>query len=79
MPKRLPYHAGTKGQNRVRAYRHATDGKLYLEWWESGRRKSLKLSEDIQARPRAEAEDEAVKKAVALAKDLSEIDKGRYF
>ena len=75
MPKRLPYHAGTKGRNRVRAYRHATDGKLYLEWWESGRRKSLKLSKDIQARPRAEAEDEAVEKAVALAKDLAEIDK----
>ena len=75
MPKRLPYHAGTKGQNRGRAYRHATDGKLYLEWWESGRRKSLKLSEDIQARPRAEAEDEAVTRAVALAEDLAEIDK----
>ena len=78
MPKRLPYHAGTKGQNRVRAYRHPTDGKLYLEWWESGRRKSLKLSDDIQARPRAKAEDEAVARAVALAKDLSEIDKAEH-
>jgi len=33
------------------------------------------LSEDIQVRPSAEAEDVAVARAVALAKDLSEIDK----
>ena len=74
MPKRLPYHAGRKGHNRVRAYRHATDSKLYLEWWESGRRKSLKLPESIQAWPRAEAEDEAVRRAVKLAAKLARID-----
>ncbi len=60
MPKRRKKHfsycTGERGRNRVRAFRHAANGKLYLEVREEGRRHSVRLdtSDEEEAKKRAD-------------------------
>jgi integrase len=37
------YTAGEKGRNRVRAFAHPETGRMFLEYWEDGRRKRVAL------------------------------------
>ena len=60
MPKRrkkyFSYSTGERGRNRVRAFRHSANGKLYLEFREEGKRHSVRLdtSEVEEAKQRAD-------------------------
>lgn len=56
------YRTGEKGINRVRAYEHPTNGKLYLEFYEHGKR----LAQPTATPNRAEAKAMADKLAAAL-------------
>ena len=60
MPKRrkkyFSYSTGERGRNRVRAFRHSANGKLYLEFREEGKRHSVRLdtSDVEEAKQRAD-------------------------
>ena len=60
LPKRrkkyFSYCTGERGRNRVRAFRHSANGKLYVEFRERGRRHSVRLdtSEEQEAKQRAD-------------------------
>ena len=60
MPKRrkkyFSYCTGERGRNRVRAFRHAANGKLYLEFRDQDKRRSvrLKTSDEEKAKQRAD-------------------------
>ena len=60
MPKRrkkyFSYCTGERGRNRVRAFRHSANGKLYLEFREEGKRHSVRLdtSDVEEAKQRAD-------------------------
>ena len=60
MPKRRKKHfsycTGERGRNRVRAFRHSANGKLYLEFREEGRRHSVRLDtcEEEEAKQQAD-------------------------
>lgn len=53
--KRWSYRTGEKGVNRVRAFEHTVTGKLYLEYYDQGRR----LTEPLGSEDRAEAKAQA--------------------
>ena len=60
MPKRRKKHfsycTGERGRNRVRAFRHSANGKLYLEFRDQGKRRSVRLdiSEEAEAKQQAD-------------------------
>jgi hypothetical protein len=60
MPKRRKKHfsycTGERRRNRVRAFRHAANGKLYLEFRDKGKRHSVRLdtSEEQEAKQQAD-------------------------
>ena len=81
MPKRrkkhFSYSTGERGRNRVRAFRHSANGKLYLEFREEGKRYSVRLatSEEEEAKKQADelsvrlgriAEEEALSDQVSV-------------
>lgn len=74
MSRPFRYHAGRKGKNRVTAFRHKSDDKLYLEWWEFGRRKSKKLAERVQRLDRRAGNEEAETRAEELAAELARLE-----
>lgn len=60
--KRWSFRTGTKGVNRVRVFEHAVTGKLYLEFYENGRR----LTQPLESTEKAEAKAQAERLAAAF-------------
>lgn len=60
--KRWSYRTGEKGVNRVSAFEHPMTGKLYLEFYDEGKR----LTEPLGSADRAEARAQAERLAAAL-------------
>lgn len=60
--KRWSYRTGEKGVNRVRAFEHPTTGRLYLEFYDQGRR----LTEPVGDADKAVAKAQADRLASAL-------------
>src|SRR6266852_5805505 len=54
--KRWSFKAGSKGVNRVRLFEHAVTGKLYLEFYDNGRRLTQPLDSTDKAEAKAQAE-----------------------
>lgn len=54
--KRWSYRTGTKGVNRVRVFEHSVTGKLYLEFYEGGRRLTQPLETADKGEAKAQAE-----------------------
>ncbi len=65
MPKRrkkyFSYSTGERGRNRVRAYRHAANGKLYLEFREQGTRHSVRLDTSDEEEAKQQADELSVR------------------
>ena len=73
--KRFSYSTGERGRNRVRAFRHSANGKLYLEFRVEGKRHSTRLdtSDEEEAKKLA---DELSVSFGRLADEEAEADQG---
>lgn len=58
---RWSYSAGERGRNRVRAFVHARDGRLYLEWHEGRRREYLRLPSQDRETAKRKADELAAR------------------
>ena len=74
--KRWSYNAGQRGRNWVRAFEHARDGTLYLEWREPVTETDPDTGEmatvNRRRRQRLRAEDQSRARAVQRAEELAE-------
>ena len=70
------YNAGERGRNWVRAFEHARDGTLYLEWLEQTRmihpETGAVRTIERRRRKKLQAEDQSRARAVQKAEELAE-------
>ncbi len=59
--KRFSYSAGEKHRNRVRAFRHSANGKLYLEFREQGKRHTVRLDTSDEEEAKQQADELSVR------------------